>query len=150
VVSALPSICRRARERQRGGTAVEFALVFPLFFSLVVGAIEGGRFVISRMMLSYAVSVGARAATLSNAKADSSTGSVQDVVVKAAPMLGLTTGQVEITAPGGIPAAVGTSVTVSIGVTIAANKFAFKSLLPSYFSPFSSRKWSAQASMVVR
>ena len=64
-------------------------------------------------------------------------------------MLGLTTGQVEVTAPGGIPAVVGTNITVSIGVANAANKYAFKSLIPSRFSPFSSRNWSAQASMVV-
>ncbi len=121
-------------------------MVFPLFFTLVVCAIEGGRFVVTRMMLSYAVSVGARAATLSTA----STASVQNAVVNAVPMLNLTTGQVEITSLSGIPATVGTTVTVSIGVTNAANQYAYTSWIPSRFSPFTTRNWSAQASMIVR
>ena len=36
----------------------------PLFFAVVFGTLEGGRFVVSRMMLAYAVSVGARAAAV--------------------------------------------------------------------------------------
>jgi Flp pilus assembly protein TadG len=143
----------RARYRQDGSTVVEFAVVFPLFFVLVMCAIEGGRFVVAKMMLSYAVSVGARAATLTNAKGDSTTGSVQDIVVKAAPMLSLTPGQVEITSGGvalTLPAAVGTNVTVSIGVANSANKYQFTSFVPRYFSPFTSRTWSAQATMVAR
>lgn len=121
----------------------------PLFFTVVFGALEGGRFVVSRMMLSYAVSVGARAATLSGA----SMTSVQTAVVNAAPMLHLSSSQVEVTSGGvpvTLPATVGTSVTVSIGVSIAANKYTFQSVIPSRWSPFSTRSWSAQASMVVR
>ncbi len=98
----------RGRNRQRGSTAIEFALVFPVFFTLIACALEGGRFVVSRMMLTYAVSVGARAATLKNA----STTSVQNAVVNAAPMLHLTTTQVEITSGGAtatLPLAVGTA-----------------------------------------
>ena len=125
---------------------MEFACVFPLFFALVAGSLEGGRFVVSRMMLSYAVSVGARAATLSTA----STGSVQAAVVNAAPMLHLTSTQVEVTSASGMPPTVGTNVTVSIGVVSAANKYTFKSLIPKYFSPFTTRSWSAQATMVAR
>jgi Flp pilus assembly protein TadG len=120
-------------------------LVFPLFFTLIACAIEGGRFVVSRMMLAYAVSVGARAATLNSA----STTSVQNAVVNAAPMLHLSASQVEIT-PNTLPLAVGTAVTVSVGVTNSANKYQFKSLIPARFSPFSSRNWSAQATMTTR
>ncbi|HVV49187.1 MAG TPA: TadE/TadG family type IV pilus assembly protein [Polyangia bacterium] len=144
-MQVLSGCARDTRGRQCGTTAVEFALVFPLFFFLVAGAIEGGRFVVAKMMLSYAVSVGARAATLSTA----STSSVQTAVTHAAPMLGLTSTQVEIT-PSTLPVSVGTAVTVSIGVVSAANKYQFKSILPSYLSPFSSRSWSAQATMVAR
>jgi len=133
------------RNRQRGSTAVEFALVFPVFFTLIACALEGGRFVVSRMMLAYAVTVGARAATLSTA----STTSVRNAVINAAPMLHLTTTQVEIT-PSTLPLAVGTSVTVSVGVTTPANKYQFTSLIPPRFSPFSSRSWSAQATMTAR
>jgi Flp pilus assembly protein TadG len=132
------------RSRQRGSTAVEFALVFPLFFTLVAGAIEGGRFVVARMMLSYAVSVGARAATLSGA----STANVTTAVQKAAPMLHLTSSQVEVSTA--LPAAVGAAVTVSVGVITPANAYQFVSLFPSKFSPFSNRSWSAQATMTAR
>jgi len=135
----------RGRNRQRGSTAVEFALVFPVFFTLIACALEGGRFVVARMMLAYAVTVGARAATLSNA----STASVQNAVVNAALMLHLTATQVDIT-PNTLPLAVGAAVTVSVGVTNSANKYQFKSLIPARFSPFSTRNWSAQATMTTR
>jgi Flp pilus assembly protein TadG len=135
----------RERNRQRGTTAVEFALVFPVFFTLVACALEGGRFVVARMMLAYAVTVGARAATLKNA----TTSTVQTAVVNAAPMLHLTSSQVEIT-PSTLPLAVGTSVTVSVGVTNSSNKYQFKSIVPARFSPFSTRNWSAKATMTTR
>lgn len=135
----------RGRNRQRGSTAVEFALVFPVFFTLIACALEGGRFVVSRMMLAYAVSVGARAATLKNA----TTTTVQTAVVNAAPMLHLATTQVEIT-PSALPLAIGTAVTVSVGVTNTAHQYQFKSIIPAKFSPFSTRNWSAQATMTTR
>jgi Flp pilus assembly protein TadG len=132
----------RGRNRQRGSTAVEFSLVFPLFFTLICCALEGGRFVVSRLMLAYAVSVGARAATLSGA----TTTSVQNAVVNAAPMLHLSTTQVGINQT--LPLAVGSSVTVSVGVSTTA--YQFQSIIPSKFSPFSTRSWSAQATMTAR
>jgi Flp pilus assembly protein TadG len=138
-------VSHRSGRGQGGSTVVEFALVFPLFFLLVAGAIEGGRFVASKMMLSYAVSVGARAATLSTA----TTNSVQNAVVNSAPMLHLSLSQVEIT-PAILPVAVNTDVTISIGVANASNKYQFTSLFPRYLSPFSSRGWSAQATMKAR
>ena len=112
----------------------------PLFFTVMLGTLEGGRFVVSRMMLAYAVSVGTRAATLGGA----TTASVQTAVVNAAPMLHLSTSQVAVTSAAGIPATVGTTVTVSVGA------YTFRSAIPSRWSPFSTRTWSAQASMVVR
>ena len=135
----------RGRNRQRGSTAVEFSLVFPLFFAVIACALEGGRFVVSRMMLAYAVTVGARAATLKNA----TTSSVTAAVVNAAPMLHLTATQVEIT-PGTLPLAVGTTVTVSVGVTDTAHLYQFKSIIPAKISPFSTRNWSAKATMTTR
>jgi Flp pilus assembly protein TadG len=137
------------RGRQRGNTLVEFVCVVPLFFAVVFGTLEGGRFVVSRMMLAYAVSVGARSATLSGA----TSASVQTAVVNAAPMLHLSASQVEMTSaglPATLPATVGTTVTVSVGVMDPANKYTFRSAVPNRWSPFSTRTWSAQASMVVR
>lgn len=82
----------RIREPQRGGFAVEFALVFPLICVLLLGMIDGSRMVIARCMLSYAVIVGARAGV---AKANSIP-AVQTATVAAAPMLGLTSGTVVV------------------------------------------------------
>ena len=120
--------------------------MLPLFLAVVFATIEGGRFVTARMMLSYAVTVGARAATLKNASA----GSVATAVTHAAPMLNLTTSQVEISST--LPANPGSTVTVSIGVTNTANKYTFTSLVPrTWFGNFfSTRSWSAQATEIVR
>ena len=43
---------------------VEFAVVFPLLVAIVFGVIDGGRLIASRVMLTYAVSHGARVAAL--------------------------------------------------------------------------------------
>ncbi len=120
-------------------------MIFPLLVLLMFGGIEGGRFVVSRVMLSYAVVVGVRAATLSGA----STSSVQTAVVAAAPMLHLAPSQVEVAVSGGgtLPATVGNTVTVSVGVVNPANKYNFRSLIPTKFT---ARSWSARSTMVVR
>ena len=47
---------------EKGVSAVEFALVAPLFFIFFIGIIEYGWFMTSQMLLSHAVSQGARAA----------------------------------------------------------------------------------------
>jgi len=77
--------------RQRGATAVEFALVLPIFVAVLFGAIDGGRLVVSQCMLNYAVIAGARLASVSST---SSFGTVQTAVVAAAPLLNLTTSAV--------------------------------------------------------
>jgi Flp pilus assembly protein TadG len=55
--------------RQRGGLAVEFALVLPLLLAIVFGTVDVGRLVMSQCMLSYAVSVGARTGAAFNTAA---------------------------------------------------------------------------------
>jgi len=42
---------------------------------------------------------------------------------------------------------VGSTVTVSVGVVNSANKYNFRSLIPTKFT---ARSWSAQSTMVVR
>ena len=64
-------------------------------------------------------------------------------------MLHLTATQVEIT-PSTLPLAVGTLVTVSVGVTNTAHQYQFKSIIPAKISPFSTRNWSAKATMTTR
>jgi Flp pilus assembly protein TadG len=77
--------------RQRGATAVEFALVLPVFVGVLFGAIDGARLVVSQCMLNYAVIAGARLASVSSTSTFST---VQTAVVAAAPLLGLSTNAV--------------------------------------------------------
>jgi Flp pilus assembly protein TadG len=46
--------------RTRGQTLVEFALVAPMFFALLIGVIEGGRYVFHAELLNNATREGAR------------------------------------------------------------------------------------------
>jgi Flp pilus assembly protein TadG len=71
------------RDLQRGAAAVEFAVVFPLLAVIMFGLIDGGRLVASRVMLTYAVSQGARAAALS----PTSQSAVESTIRGAATML---------------------------------------------------------------
>jgi Flp pilus assembly pilin Flp len=69
------SVRRHERER-RGAAAVEFALVAPIFFLLVMGMIEVGRAVMVQQILTNAAREGARQATLDGMTADDVTGAV--------------------------------------------------------------------------
>ena len=79
------------RSRERGVAAVvETSLVLPIILLVIVGTIDASRMVMSNMMLSYAVTAGARAATAGN----STQANVQTVVTGASPMLALTTSNI--------------------------------------------------------
>lgn len=52
------------RKRRRGAAVVEFAIVAPLFFLLVLGMIEYGRLVMVQQILTNAAREGARKAVL--------------------------------------------------------------------------------------
>jgi Flp pilus assembly protein TadG len=55
----------RGRTRQsRGQAIVEFALAFPIFIVLLIGLVEGGRFVFYSETLNHAVREGARYAII--------------------------------------------------------------------------------------
>src|SRR3974390_1590511 len=53
-----------ALARRRGASAVEFAVVAPFFFLLVLGLIEFGRALMVQHMLNNAARIGARVATI--------------------------------------------------------------------------------------
>ena len=74
----------RIRGAETGATAVEFAIVFPLVVTFMFALIDGGRLMASRLMLTNAVSAGARVAAMDST---SSTTSVQSAVNAAAPSL---------------------------------------------------------------
>ena len=57
------------RSRRRGTAVVEFAIVAPLFFLLVLGIIEFGRMVMVQQILTNASREGARRAVLESATA---------------------------------------------------------------------------------
>lgn len=56
----------RSRRERRGASAVEFAIVAPLFFLLVIGLIEFGRALMVQQVLTNASRVGARKAIALN------------------------------------------------------------------------------------
>jgi Flp pilus assembly protein TadG len=81
------------RVRSLGSTAVEFAVVLPVAILLTFGAIEIGRMITCRMMLSYAIAEGVqRAATLG--VTDHTV--VETVVINASPMLNLNSGNIHV------------------------------------------------------
>jgi hypothetical protein len=60
----------RSRRRIRGQALVEFSLVAPLFFLLLFGIIEAGRFIFYYETLSSATREGARYAIVNGANSD--------------------------------------------------------------------------------
>jgi Flp pilus assembly protein TadG len=67
------------RETDRGGAAVEFALVLPFLLLIIFGLIDFGRMLNTKIALTEAAREGARAATIQNTSA-AATNRVQTVV----------------------------------------------------------------------
>jgi len=65
---------KRRRFRQSGQAMVEFALVAPIFFFLLFGIIEGGRFIFYYEMLNSATREGARYAIVHGSNSTCPTG----------------------------------------------------------------------------
>ena len=72
----LEKLCRKCRSDRRGSAVVEFAVVAPLFITMVFGMIEYGRMVMVQQMLTNAAREGARVGVLDGA----TTASVQSSV----------------------------------------------------------------------
>lgn len=96
-VRFFPSASRRVRRRQRGSTTVEFAMVFPLLAFILFGAIDGGRLVIDRFMVSYAAVLGARMASV---RSTSSVTAVQTSVVASVSFLNLSASNITVAVNG--------------------------------------------------
>jgi hypothetical protein len=60
----LEKVCRFCRKYRRGAAAVEFAVVAPVFFLMVLGMVEFGRMVMVQQVLTNASREGARVAVL--------------------------------------------------------------------------------------
>jgi Flp pilus assembly protein TadG len=63
----LERVCRLCRKNRRGAAAVEFAIVAPVFFLMVLGMIEFGRMIMVQQVLTSASREGARVAVLDGA-----------------------------------------------------------------------------------
>jgi len=101
----------RRSPRRRGVAAVEFAIVAPLFFLLIIGIIEIGRAMMVQQVLINASRVGARRAiTLS-----SSEQAVTDAVTEYANGVGISGLSVEVS-PDPAAAAAGQAITVDVEI----------------------------------
>jgi Flp pilus assembly protein TadG len=67
-------LCRASSERSRGQALVEFALVAPLLFLLILGIIEAGRFIFFHELLDGATREGARYAIVHGAEREANGG----------------------------------------------------------------------------
>lgn len=101
--------------------------MLPVLFLLMFNAIDGGRLIVSWLMLSNAAIAGARVAAVSSTAAVSV---VQNAVVAAAPLLNLNAANVSIT--GFAARAPGSVVTVTVSYT-------YQPLMPSIFAQ---RTWT--------
>ena len=71
-------LCRLCRKKRLGAAVVEFAVVAPLFFLLVLGMIEFGRMLMVQQILTNASREGARRAVLDKATTAEITTTVQN------------------------------------------------------------------------
>ncbi len=79
---------RRLFRNDDGATAVEFAMLAPLFFAMAFGVIDAGRLVWTQMTLEHAVESAARCAGLQSSNC-SSAALVQSYAASQAPGLGI-------------------------------------------------------------
>jgi Flp pilus assembly protein TadG len=73
----LEKLCRICRKYRRGTAAVEFALVAPLLFLLILGMIEFGRVLMVQQLITNASREGARRGVLDGATTGEITTAVQ-------------------------------------------------------------------------
>jgi Flp pilus assembly protein TadG len=108
----LHKVCRSYRKKRRGASAVEFAVVAPVFLLLVFGMIEYGRMVMVQQVITNASREGARKAVLDGSTA-SDVQSVVDIYLENGSVPGAT-----ITLDPADPsqAAFGDPVTVTVAV----------------------------------
>jgi Flp pilus assembly protein TadG len=96
------------RSRSAGQSLVEFGLVAPVFFMLLIGIFEGGRYVYYAEMLNHATREGARYAIVHGSNSTDPTGptsadptgvDVQQAVVDAAGTLATSPGEFDALEP---------------------------------------------------
>jgi len=108
----LDKVCRLFRIQRRGAAAVEFAIVAPLFFLLVMGMIEYGRMVMVQQVITNASREGARRAVLDGA----TTAAVQSTVTNYMTSAKITSPTVTVTPNPPSGAASGSPITVTVSI----------------------------------
>ena len=107
-------IRRRGQKKRLGASAVEFAIVAPLFFLLVFGMIEFGRMVMIQQVLTNASREGARQAVLDGATSSNVKSSVVTYMSNGG--VTIATSNVTISPTDPSSATAGSPVTVTISV----------------------------------
>ena len=100
------------RRKRRGAAAVEFALVAPIFFLLVLGMVEIGRAVMVQQVLTNASREGARRAVLDGATA----AEVRTYVTNY--LTGASVSGSPVTFPHGVPESAGYGAPVEVTVSV--------------------------------
>jgi Flp pilus assembly protein TadG len=101
--------------QRRGAAAVEFALVAPLFFFLVLGMVEYGRMIMVQQVITNASREGARRAVLDNA----TTADVQAIVDDYLENGSVDGATITVTPSPPSSAAAGDPITVSVSIPFA-------------------------------
>jgi Flp pilus assembly protein TadG len=110
IESRRPSPPRRSR-RHRGVAAVEFAIVAPLFFLLVIGIVEIGRAMMVQQVLINASRVGARRAITMSSNEAAVTAAVNEYVSG----MGVSGVDIEVS-PNPATATAGQAITVGVEI----------------------------------
>lgn len=98
---------------RRGASAVEFAIVAPIFFMVVLGIVEFGRMAMVQSVITNAAREGARVGVLDGSTHGSVTSKVNDYLLTA----GVKTATITMTPDPPSSAGYGEPVTVNVAVT---------------------------------
>lgn len=140
----LENLSRSCRRKRQGAAAVEFALVAPLFFLLIVGMLEFGRAVMVQQILTNAAREGARAAVLDGATANGVRNSVTTYLTNS----GISGATVQITPTE--PATAGFGQPVSVQISVPFGQVSWVPLPTIPFSNVNLKAITLQATAVMR
>jgi len=118
----LEKLCRFCRKNRRGVAAVEFAVVAPLFFLLILGMIEFGRMIMVQQVITNGSREGARIAVLDGSTTSEVTSAVEEYLRNSA-VSGAT-----VTVTPDPPSSAGYGEPVTVTVSVAFNQVSW---LPS-------------------
>ncbi|PTT65862.1 TadE/TadG family type IV pilus assembly protein [Arthrobacter sp. HMWF013] len=109
---------RRPRSaREAGAVAVEFALILPIFMGLVLGIAEFGRAFNIQVSLTEAAREASRYAAIHCAESTYTASAAQNAGVDAAPSVGLTTANINISYSGSGTCSSGNNAVVTVNYT---------------------------------